>query len=88
MVEERTTGQLAAKHPRRAPFMPFVVDGGWEIGLLAPAGQQVAPAVAGRAKFTGSNRAVKWRSRLGWETIRMPGRPEARCATRSTTSIT
>jgi CubicO group peptidase (beta-lactamase class C family) len=34
--------------------------------------------LAATGHSSGSNRAVKWRSRLGWETIRMPGRSQAR----------
>ena len=37
---------------------------------------------------SGANRAVKCRSWRGWDTMRMPGRPAARRATRRTTSIT
>jgi hypothetical protein len=37
---------------------------------------------------SGANRAVKCRSCLGWDTIRMPGSRAARLATRVTTSIT
>ena len=37
---------------------------------------------------SGANRAVKCRSCLGWDTMRMPGRSAARPATRVTASIT
>jgi hypothetical protein len=46
-------------------------------GARVPFGRR-ARAVAAAGQVAGSNRAVKWRSRLGWETICMPGRSQAR----------
>ena len=48
------------------------------------------PHYAGYAgeRGSGANRAVKCRSCLGWDTMRIPGSSAARLATRVTTSIT
>jgi hypothetical protein len=61
----------------RADGSVCFVWAGCRVGRPAAAPRQVAPE-AGRAQFAGWNRAVKWRSCLGWETIRMPGRSQAR----------